>query len=68
MNDVPRKKHFTRRKSASDGSPYWYIPMKACMLYESASLEFSTKVGGAIVGRGSTEYNHKLLGGGTRGE
>jgi len=34
--------------------------MKACMLYESASLEFSTKVGGAAVGKGSIQYNHEL--------
>jgi len=61
MNGVPRKRHFIRKRAASGSGAYWYIPLIMCMLYESGEgLEFSTKVGGASVGKGSVQYNHKL--------
>ncbi|KAF8453881.1 hypothetical protein BDZ91DRAFT_786649 [Kalaharituber pfeilii] len=59
LNDIPRKKHFVRRKAVRTETPYWEIPFFMVMKYQSASLEFSSQIGGKALGKGSVEYNHE---------
>ena len=59
LSGVPRKRYFNKKKKVEGGDFFWQIPFSMLMNYQSASLEFSSEIGGNSCGRGSVEYNHE---------
>jgi len=59
LSGVPRKRYFHKKKKVEGGEFFWQIPFHMLMNYKSASLEFSSEIGGNSCGKGSVEYNHE---------